>query len=55
MDKIYILVFGTKRSGFYSLGRLAKSIGISKAGLKEKLPFKQGSFEIFEVEVDTRI
>jgi len=55
METVYILAIGAKRSGFYSLARLAKSIGIDKKGLKEKLPFKQGSFEIFEVEVDTRI
>lgn len=55
MDKIYLLITGDKIKAFYSLSRLAKSIGIEPRGLKEKLPFKKGSLEIRSVEVDTRI
>jgi len=55
MDNIYLLITGQKIKAFYSLSRLAKSIGIEPKGLKEKLPFKQGSFEIRAVDVDTTL
>jgi len=51
-EKIYILVIGEKIKPFSTLKKLAKSIGIEAKGLKEKLPFTQGSFRIFEAIVD---
>lgn len=51
-EKIYILVVGESIKPYSSLKKLAKSIGIDPKGLKEKLPFTQGSFRVFEAAVD---
>lgn len=51
MEKIYLLSVGEKDTAFYSLKKLCQSMGISHEGLKEKLPFKQGSFSIKVIEL----
>lgn len=51
MEKIYLLTVGNKSEAFYTLKKLCQSIGIDHKGLKEKLPFLQGSFSIKEINL----
>jgi len=51
MEKIYLLTVGNKSEAFYTLKKLCQSIGIDHKGLKEKLPFIQGSFSIKEIDL----
>ncbi len=51
MEKIYLLTVGNKDQAFYTLKKLCEEIGISHKGLKEKLPFSQGSFSIKVIDL----
>jgi hypothetical protein len=52
---MFLLITGSKIKGYLYLRRLCKDLGIDYFETKEKLPIKQGSFEIREIEVDEKL
>jgi len=52
---MFLLITGSKIKGYLYLRRLCKDIGLDFFEVKEKLPIKQGNFEIIEIEVNEKL
>jgi len=52
---MYLLITGSKIKGYLYLRRLCKDIEVDFFEVKDKLPIKQGSFEIREIEVNEKL